>query len=250
MQTRLDNLSLDSLFAYLNKQVMPHLGHDAVVDLLSYELAYVDVKPGYILNIYENDNVIPYKISTVIDHQSGFFAFNLESTVEGYKNYFVCRGTSYIQSPSMAERNVASGFFTLDNDWKGIALSFSQYPLFIKLIKSALCEKLEEYMFIGHSLGGILSARILEILKDCALFEKSTAKMFNAPYLEADSVPSAFDKIVSITNDKDILTLFPNLKRSEIPTEIRKIPKVRKSVIAAAIYYHKFSLLLSQALNN
>jgi hypothetical protein len=97
-----------------------------------------------------------------MDHpESGFFSFILRprdgNTLFNY--LLVTRGTSHKLPPGYA-----SGLFTMDLDGKGIAYQYAMWDSFKSTMLQVLSNYDASFTLVGHSLGGILSARILEIL--------------------------------------------------------------------------------------
>ena len=266
MDTRTGSLDSADLLKFLNSDaVLKRLTtEEAFLEFLSNELAYVDVQPGMVINCnvktskFGNSNYAnQYIIDKVLDHpESGFFSFVLVpfKSKRNKQHLLITRGTSYIKSPGMLSKAASNGFYTMDMDITGVAYQYAMWDIFKETIISALSSYDASFTLSGHSLGGVLSARILEILyhNDRNLFEKANVRMFGAPVLARGTVPNIGDKLISFINNRDMLISFPNpLHVTEFKTVKRKIPAVNKNptqFVKNQMSYHKYAPYIVECL--
>ena len=262
-KARMGRITMNELLAFINSPAVigQMTTEEAFLELLSTHLAYLNFEPGMIINCnilsskYGTSNYAKsYKVEKVFSHSdSGFYSFLLvPCKSDGTSQHIlITRGTVFTKSPNM--KSSANGI-PLNLDVDGIGYNFAIWEDFQNTMIQELKYYDAPFTLTGHSLGAILSARILELAysKIPDLFDQSNVRMFNAPVLELNTVQHIKNKVISFRNDKDKLVMFPNpFHSTEFKTVSRIIPEIKSNpstFLKTQLLYHKYSPFVIECL--
>ena len=225
-----DGLStINELMAFVNSDAI--IGklttNEAYLEFLS-EMAYLDLTPGLVFNCNINSSILSgnyfsrypmqYIVQESISHDnSGFYSFLLVpfnvSNPMIYKHIMVTRGTKLVLNKGTP--SYASSGFPLNFDYAGIAVRFAMWPNFKGLLYKTLYKyKKVPFIFCGHSLGAILSVRIMNNVFEIfpSLFHSSRVFMFNSPVVHLYTIPHVRiypEVVVNVLTYNDLVQFTP-----------------------------------------
>ena len=156
----------------------------------------------------------------------------------------------------MMERKASTGF-PLNLDYRGIALTFSEWPIFREMLVKVFTKyKLSDFVFCGHSLGAILSLRIMDYFKKAFpyIFENSLVYMFNSPVISSSSIPNVSNvpkQVINVHTDNDLVQNAPFFTKE--PEGFVKLMRVNEklhifAVISNALVIHKIAPLTKSSI--
>ena len=202
---------------------------ESYLEFLATELGYVHLNPGVIIDCAVEMSLIDdahalkypkqYIVAERISHyDSGFFGLILRPhnviNSDDYRHILIVRGTAFEQSQKLMSRKASTGL-PLDLDYKGIALRFSEWPVFREmLIKVFERYKSSNFIFCGHSLGAIICLRIMNYFKTVFpfVFENSLVYLFNSPAIDSKSIPNVLEvpkQVINVYTDNDLIQHVP-----------------------------------------